>query len=209
MPRNSVTKLYYDSRTLRFCQDFSSKNWKIDIFPAAGYPLRIEKTITALNGMVKDGIIEKYAIGGAMAAIFYTEPVPTYDLDVFVVVAGPRRALITLEPIYAYLRSRGHAPSQEHILIEGVPVQFIPVYNPLVEEAVENAQSKTYGSQLTNVLKPEYLIAIMLQTGRKKDKLRLAQFLEEISIDSNSLQDILARHNLTEKWTQASEGFDD
>jgi hypothetical protein len=30
--------------------------------------------------MVKDGVIEQYAIGGAVAAIFYIEPINTNDL---------------------------------------------------------------------------------------------------------------------------------
>jgi hypothetical protein len=33
--------------------------------------------------MVKDGVIEQYAIGRAVAAIFYIEPINTNDLDVF------------------------------------------------------------------------------------------------------------------------------
>jgi hypothetical protein len=34
----------------------------------------MEKTLRVLNRMVKDGVIEQYAIGGAVAAIFYVEP---------------------------------------------------------------------------------------------------------------------------------------
>ena len=37
-----------------------------------------------INGMHSAGVIERYAIGGAVAATFYLEPVATLDVDVFV-----------------------------------------------------------------------------------------------------------------------------
>ena len=33
----------------------------------------------ALNDLETDGVIQRYAIAGAMAFLFYTEPVRTYD----------------------------------------------------------------------------------------------------------------------------------
>ena len=44
----------------------------------------MRKTIEILNGMVAGGVIEGYAIAGAVAAIFYTEPTDTVDLDILV-----------------------------------------------------------------------------------------------------------------------------
>lgn len=41
----------------------------------------MEKTIEVLNALVERHIIERYAIGGAMAAMFYAEPVLTCDSD--------------------------------------------------------------------------------------------------------------------------------
>jgi hypothetical protein len=36
--------------------------------------------------MRRDGVVADYAVGGAMAILFYAEPTRTYDLDVFVVL---------------------------------------------------------------------------------------------------------------------------
>lgn len=44
----------------------------------------MEATIRIINEMRKKKVIGTYAIGGAVAMIFYVEPVLTYDLDVFV-----------------------------------------------------------------------------------------------------------------------------
>jgi hypothetical protein len=35
--------------------------------------MNIEQTLAVINQMVTDGVIENYALGGAVAAIFYTE----------------------------------------------------------------------------------------------------------------------------------------
>ena len=46
----------------------------------------MKKALSVLNQLEKSRIIERYAIGGAMAATFYVEPFTTFDLDVFVIV---------------------------------------------------------------------------------------------------------------------------
>ena len=84
--------------------------------------------------MVKDGVIEQYAIGGAVAAIFYIEPINTNDLDIFFHVKDPSAALDILAPLYGYLNSLGYKGQGEAIDIEGWPVQFLPIFNPLLEK---------------------------------------------------------------------------
>ena len=44
----------------------------------------MEPVIQVLNEMKQAGAVLDYAIGGAMAFIFYAEPQATYDLDIFV-----------------------------------------------------------------------------------------------------------------------------
>lgn len=58
--------------------------------------------------MQADGVIGLYAIGGAVGATFYLEPVATLDIDVFVSLQdGSGSPLISLTPIYDYLLARG------------------------------------------------------------------------------------------------------
>ena len=42
----------------------------------------MERTIKVLNQMKSEGVILDYALGGAVAALFYMEPIETHDLDV-------------------------------------------------------------------------------------------------------------------------------
>ena len=44
----------------------------------------MEKIFALINQMEADGVIGRYAIGGAIGAIFWIEPFTTKDMDVFV-----------------------------------------------------------------------------------------------------------------------------
>jgi hypothetical protein len=109
--------------------------------------VRIDKAFSVINRMVVDGVIKSYAIGGATGAFFYIEPDTTYDIDIFVDFqtlesdAPVVSALVTLEPIYEYLLEKGYKPEMEAVMIEGVAVQFLPVFNELNEEAVDTRLS--------------------------------------------------------------------
>jgi hypothetical protein len=46
--------------------------------------MNIREVIKTINQMLADGIIDSYAIGGAVGATFHLEPVSTLDVDIFV-----------------------------------------------------------------------------------------------------------------------------
>ena len=87
----------------------------------------MEATLIVLNELEREGVISRYAIGGAVGAIFYMEPFLTYDLDVFVLLPRTSGGLVTLAPIYESLKGRGCEEDGECLLVEGMPVQFLPV----------------------------------------------------------------------------------
>lgn len=136
-----------------------------------------------------------------MGAIFYTEPFLTFDLYLFVLLPTTAGGLLSVGTIYDALRTRGYAENKQCVVIEGVPAHFLPAYNPLVKEALVEARETEYEGVSTRVLKAEYLIAICLQTGRPKDRARVAMLRQQASIDRGLLADILKRHHLEEKWT--------
>lgn len=167
----------------------------------------MEKPFQTLNDLEAAGLVTRYAVGGAFALSFYTEPIVTFDVDVFVFVPNADSPLVSLAPIYDYLRARGCAEQHEHVVISGTPVQFIAAYNPLVEEALSEAVDKTFKAVRVRVLRLEHLAAIMLKTGRAKDNARLAQLLEVTSLDEPLFHGILERHALTAAWTKFKERF--
>lgn len=140
-----------------------------------------------------------------MGAIFYTEPFLTFDLDVFVVLPPTAGGLLTLAPIYDALRARGYTEENECVLVEGVPVQFLPAYNALVEQALNQAQEVMFEGVPTRVLRSEHLVAICLQTGRNKDRDRVRILREQAKLDLNFLAEILRRHQLERTWKRWTE----
>jgi hypothetical protein len=167
----------------------------------------MEKALRVINEMTSRGIIKAYAIGGGIAATYYIEPVLTYDLDIFFIPAS--EGLDVLTPIYEYAGERGFSAQAEAILVEGFPVQFIPAYNDLVAEAVENAVTLKYRDVEARVVTPEYLAAIALQTGRAKDRERLARLLEDAVIDRTVLGRILDFFGLTVKFMKFEAQIDE
>ncbi len=161
----------------------------------------MERTIKVLNQMKSEGVILDYALGGAVAALFYMEPIETHDLDVFISLpAMQNKPLLSLDGVYHYLSSKGHVPEEDHVVVEGVPVQFLVASTPLVEEAMNEPSERDYGAQKVAVMKPEYLVAIMVEVNRPKDRIRLALFLDQAPLDLERLTEILKRHGLQKKW---------
>jgi len=157
--------------------------------------------------MHKEGLFKKYAIGGGIASLFYIEPIATFDLDIFVILPESEEVLLSLSPLYDWLRERKYKLVKEHIVIEGIPVQFIPVYNELVKEAVLKAVRKKYESISTFVLKPEYLMAIMLDTNRAKDRERIIKMFDEAEISADLLKTISNAHGLIKAYNNFIKKF--
>ena len=85
--------------------------------------LKIADVGTVLADMRARGVIGRYAIGGASAVAFYTEPISTKDLDIFFVFEPPQNsAILSLEPVYNYCREKGFNYDREFIEIGGWPV---------------------------------------------------------------------------------------
>jgi len=158
--------------------------------------------------MQADGVIDKYAIAGAVGATFYLEPSATLDIDVFLALKTPQcSSLLTLTPVYDYLTSRGYKAEKEYIIIEGWPVQLLPPTDALDEEALQQAVETDVEGVRTWVVTAEHLVAIALKTARAKDLTRILQFVESGILDVDKLDEILKRHGLLEKWEQFGAKF--
>lgn len=166
----------------------------------------MKETLAELNALAAAGIIGQFAIGGAMGATFYLEPISTYDLDIFVVFDNAP-LILTLTPIYDFLRQRGHQPEGDAIVIHGWPVQFLPAESPLLVEGVQYATTVDFEGVPTRVMQAEHLMAIALQTGRGKDFSRLLTFLESGIVNHPALLEILQRHNLLEPWSRFEKNY--
>ncbi len=162
----------------------------------------MEKTLAIINEMKKSGVIKDYAIAGDVGAIYYIETILTHNLDIFFTYKTEPKGLEILKLVYEYLMRKNYKKQEGHIVIEGVPVQFFPVYDKLSKEAVECARKTKFKGVNTRVLSAEHFVAIMVQVFRPRDKERIIMLLDLAKVDKRRLNGILRQHNLTKKYNE-------
>ena len=157
-----------------------------------------------LEQLLQEGILTRYAIGGATAAGFHGEPLATRDVDVFVFLDPPTGSiLVTLDPVFRRLNELGFNQfDEEGLLIHNLPVQFLSAAPGLESEAVEQAMIVEWESHTLRVMRPEHLAAIALSVGRPKDRARLVYLAELPDFNITVCQQILSRHQLLDRWHQ-------
>ena len=150
--------------------------------------------LEAANELIRAGLIEDYAIGGALAAIYYVEPFVTYDADIFF-IAREQGLSAGVPEIYNFLQARGWQSEGDHLLVKGFPVQFLAAHG-LTEEAVREAESIEYTGIRTRLFSAEHVVAVAASVGRHKDKARIEQMLKEGEVNRKRLDKIMKRHKL-------------
>ena len=154
-----------------------------------------------LSRLKAEGVIQDYAIGGAVAVSLWAEPVATQDLDVIVTIAGDAHPLDPLRPVWDWFNQHGQTFEGEHVLIAGVPVQFLVAWSPLVREAVATAAETVYDpadpqSPTIRLIRPTYLVA-MWQTDQGADtprrRERATRLREAGLVDDTLLMELLSR----------------
>jgi hypothetical protein len=168
----------------------------------------MKRTLEVINELKREKLIYDYAIGGAIGALRWVEPFFTRDLDVFVLQAKELKdkELVVLTPIYGYLADKGYKEWHgQWIMIEGIPVEFIPAAG-LTREAVEQSVIVDFEGVKTKVMTPEYLIGSFLLAGRDKDIAKIKLLLEQAPLDHEKLTGILSRYDLLEKFHNLRDG---
>lgn len=169
---------------------------------------KLGDTLEVLNRLLSEGLIEAYAIAGAVAAFRHVAATLTEDLDLLVSLKTKGTSgLVTLQPLLDRLKALGYSDFRmEGLVIGDWPVQFLPVASDLDAEALEKAEdvqvptSKEGISVHTRALRPEHVVAIALRLGRPKDFVRIHQYLEEQAVDIDALRGVLERNGLKERW---------
>ena len=131
------------------------------------------------------------------------EATQTEDIDAFVFLAPSTSGLLSLTPIYDALVALGGIVEHEYVRFDEWPVQILPDINNLAREAIQSAVETEYDGIPTRVFTAEHLCAVALKTGRTKDYLRVAMFMEQNAVDLDLLGGILERHKLTARLARA------
>jgi hypothetical protein len=161
--------------------------------PSANLPLA--EVFRGANSLIAANLIEEWALGGALAAIYYVEPFTTYDADIFFISAD-KSLSAGIPAIYAHLQARGWQSETAHLVVNGFPVQFLAGQG-MTEDAVRQARSFEFQGVPARVFRAEHIIAIAASVGRLKDLARIEQILEQADFDKSILETILGRYKLS------------
>lgn len=168
----------------------------------------LRSTIEVVTRLAEQGVIKRYAIAGAVAALNYIEPTLTQDLDILISVGDFEKrqsGLLLLTPIESALKKMGYTEQRDAgYVIDAWPVQFLPVASPLDEEALDQAIEIEIDPATPPIkarcLRAEHVVATALKTGRLKDLVRIQAFLDQRAVDLTELKNVLLRHHLAEEW---------
>jgi hypothetical protein len=170
--------------------------------------MSLSKALCVIQELQKRGILPRYAITGAIAALAYIEPTLTNDIDVLVEVSAfdsMASGLLLSTRLDAALADLGYCERVDvGILVEGWPIQFIPVSNELDEASLDSAVLKKIDPNMdvgVFVMRAEDIIAKALSIGREKDYARIEAFLTQNAFDISLLRDRLVEQNLIGAWS--------
>ena len=167
--------------------------------------MSLQKAVEIVATLGERGIVQNYAIAGAVAALNYIQPTFTEDLDIPVSVGAFEKrqsSLILLTPIEQALAEMGYSERTDvGYLIEGWPVQFLPVASALDMEGLERAVEVDIGAGiLARCLRAEHVVATAARIGRLKDLARIEAFLAQNAVDLMALKGVIERHDLKPAW---------
>jgi hypothetical protein len=168
--------------------------------------LMVQEVAQLLLDMLSAGVISDYALFGAVAQMRYTEAVATMDADVLVAVSTAPQ-LEPLRPIFEFCTSRGYAAEGEAIRVGDWPVQFIPAFNRLTEEAMREAQSAEIEGLPIRIVRADHLAVIALSVGRPKDFTRILSLIESHSVSPREVERLAERHGLSAEWHRFKSRF--
>lgn len=173
--------------------------------------IKLADVAAVLRDMREAGIIGDYAVGGASAVAFYSEPLATKDLDIFFLFDPPQTgAILSHEPIYKYCRERGYTYDHEFISIGGWLVQFVEAsHDMLWRDALANALTFSFDGQDLKVLPPEHLAAMWAVVARPKDILKIQHFADNDVINEEKLRQVLIKFDLVDVWKKIQGGLPD
>lgn len=169
----------------------------------------IGKVIEVLDDMRERSIIGKYAIGGAVAAILYDEPISTVDLDIFFVSAKPTTSpILDMSPIYDYCRTEGFSFDHEFIDIYGWLVQFVEGSNKkLWLDAINNSRILKVADVEVPVIAPEYLLVMWILAGREKDFDKIGRLLRGELVNTEEFRELVDRYGFESEWNREKHRF--
>ena len=174
-------------------------------------PSTMQDTFRVIEQLKSAGLIDRYAVAGAVGAMFYVEAARTLDIDFLVSLPADSSTTLTpFAPIFAWLADHGYTQFDPGglIRIEGWPVQFLPTTDALTQEALQTTVQLHYEDLSIPVVRAEYLAAEALKLSRPKDIARIASLREFYRFDNALFEQLIKRFELGTQWHKFKTFFD-
>src|SRR5258707_8924149 len=126
----------------------------------------LKESFVVVEEMIKEGIMQKYALAGAIGAMCYIEPFDTRDADF--IIEFPEGRIDVLGPLFDFLVSRGYqeVTSDGYVRVGDWPIQFVAVTSELKQEALDTSvRAKLYPDSTVSVARSKNLAPDALSPG--------------------------------------------
>ena len=163
-------------------------------------PPGLSEVALVMQRMIIEDYIKNYAIGGAVAVAYYSEPLFTEDVDVFCYYSDALANNIS--PIRTRLEELGVVCRGMNYYIKGIKVQMqsMAEATPLEKKAFETAGLFDIDNVSVRIFQLEYAIAVKVQANRKKDWNHIFIAMDSADVNTDKLMSILREFGLLEAW---------
>ncbi|MBA4251906.1 MAG: hypothetical protein C0442_09330 [Chlorobiaceae bacterium] len=160
----------------------------------------MENAIKFLNLIQDSGIFRKYSVTNSAAISFYLDVDSTNTLDVLFINSDDD-IKSTLKKIYELAENKKYLQENNSIVVNNFTINFIEAENELLKEAVISSECMKVGRTKCQILKAEYLIALLLKSKDEKEKRILLRIIQEVEFDKDELKSILSYFKLKKKYS--------
>lgn len=131
--------------------------------------MAIADVLRAMNTLKRSGAIRDYLVFGSVAAMLYTRPFATEDVDIGIAVANDAEYRRAFQALAQFGTVRGFG-----VVISDTPVEIFPVdISPIIRDALKHAPRKRVEGALVKVAPSEHLLLEALRVYRRVDKARV------------------------------------
>ena len=149
--------------------------------------MAISDVLQVFRDLKKEGTVRDYLVFGSVAAMAYTRPFFTKDVDIGVAVGSDQEYWRVFERLAEFGRVEGHS-----VVIHDTPVEVFPLdISPIILDALDHADRKRVEGVVVKITPPEHLLLEALRVYRSQDKGRV--FLLDEVVDKDKLRTLLGR----------------
>jgi hypothetical protein len=160
-------------------------------------PKALRKLLGLFDEAIQDRVLDRYALVGGLAVIYYGAPIHTADADLLVTFQASAAGRLDPRPIFDYFESKGARRVDDCLALNGLKFKVLSANDGLTVEAVGTALRTTEGFSVVDL---EHLIAMKLLANRSKDRVHIEHLLLSGAQPTEArLQEILQRYGLAER----------